>query len=68
MELFTGKEIEQVTDFAAEAAIALKITRRERQLRELQMQLTHANRVVTMGQLSASITHEVNQRIAATPQ
>jgi hypothetical protein len=54
MELFTGKEIELVTDFAAKAAIALKITRRERQLRELQMQLTHANRVVTMGQFSAS--------------
>ena len=29
--------------FAAEAAIALEITRRERQLRELQMQLAHTN-------------------------
>jgi C4-dicarboxylate-specific signal transduction histidine kinase len=35
------------------------------QLRELQTELAHANRVVTMGQLTASITHEVNQPIAA---
>jgi C4-dicarboxylate-specific signal transduction histidine kinase len=31
----------------------------------MQMQLAHANRVATMGQLSASITHEVNQPITA---
>jgi C4-dicarboxylate-specific signal transduction histidine kinase len=30
------------------------------------MELAHANRVTTMGQLSASIAHEVNQPIAAT--
>jgi C4-dicarboxylate-specific signal transduction histidine kinase len=65
IEPFTEKEIELVTDFAAQAAIALEITRRERQLRELQMQLAHTNRVVTVGELSASITHEVNQPIAA---
>ena len=47
------------------AAIALEIISRERQSRELQMELAHANRVGTMGQLSASITHEVNQPIAA---
>ncbi len=35
-------------------------------LRETQTQLTHANRVATMGQLTASIAHEVNQPIAAT--
>ena len=34
-------------------------------LREVQMQLEHANRVATMGQLTASIAHEVNQPIAA---
>jgi signal transduction histidine kinase len=65
IEPFTEKEIELVTDFAAQAAIALEITRRERELRELQMQLAHTNRLVTMGELSASITHEVNQPIAA---
>src|SRR6516162_6675799 len=65
IEPFTEKEIELVTDFAAQASIALEITRRERQLREQQMQLAHTNRLVTMGELSASITHEVNQPIAA---
>ena len=38
----------------------------ERRYRETQMQLAHANRVATMGQLTASIAHEVNQPIAAT--
>ena len=37
----------------------------ERRNRELQMELAHANRVATMGQLSASIAHEINQPIAA---
>jgi GAF domain-containing protein len=65
IEPFTVNEIELLTDFAAQAAIALEITRRERELRELQMKLAHTNRVVTMGELSASITHEVNQPIAS---
>ena len=34
-------------------------------LREVQIDLAHANRVLTMGELSASITHEVKQPIAA---
>jgi PAS domain S-box-containing protein len=38
----------------------------ERRYREAQMALAHANRVMTMGQLTASIAHEVNQPIAAT--
>jgi C4-dicarboxylate-specific signal transduction histidine kinase len=37
----------------------------ERRCRELQMELAHANRMATMGQLSASIAHEINQPIAA---
>ncbi len=37
----------------------------ERRYRETLMELTHANRVATMGQLTASITHEVNQPITA---
>ena len=65
IEHFTENEIELVTDFATQAAIALEITRRERQLRELQMELAHVNRVATIGQLTASITHEVNQPLAA---
>ena len=33
---------------------------------DAQQQLAHANRVTTMGQLTASIAHEINQPIAAT--
>src|ERR1700738_4235162 len=38
----------------------------DRRYREMQTELAHANRVATMGQLAASIAHEVNQPIAAT--
>jgi C4-dicarboxylate-specific signal transduction histidine kinase len=34
-------------------------------LREAQTELAHVNRVTTMGQLTASIAHEVNQPVAA---
>jgi C4-dicarboxylate-specific signal transduction histidine kinase len=64
VEPFTENEIALVTDFAAQAAIALEITRRERELREMQMELARANRIATMEQLSASIAHEVVQPIA----
>ena len=37
----------------------------ERRYGAVQMELAHANRVATMGQLTASIAHEVNQPIAA---
>jgi PAS domain S-box-containing protein len=36
----------------------------DRRYREMQMELAHANRVATMGQLTASIAHEVNQPLA----
>ena len=62
---FTDRQIDLVRDFAAQTTIALESTRRERQYREAQMALAHANRVATMGQLTASITHEVNQPITA---
>ena len=62
---FTDKQISLFRDFAAEATIALESTRRERQYREMQSELAHANRVATMGQLTASIAHEIKQPIAA---
>lgn len=43
-----------------------KVRESERRYREVQSELAHANRVATMGQLTASIAHEVNQPIAAT--
>ena len=39
--------------------------RAEAAAREVQLELAHANRVATMGQLSASIAHEINQPIGA---
>jgi signal transduction histidine kinase len=62
---FTEKQIELITDFAAQATIALESTRRERQYREAHMELAHATRVATLGQLSASIAHELRQPLAA---
>jgi PAS domain S-box-containing protein len=38
----------------------------EQRYREVQMEVAHANRIATMGQLSASIAHEINQPIMAT--
>jgi signal transduction histidine kinase len=61
---FTDKQICLCGDFAAQATIALESTRRERQYREMQSELAHANRVATMGQLTASIAHEIKQPIA----
>jgi PAS domain S-box-containing protein len=39
--------------------------RAEEALRSVQAELAHANRVTTMGQLTASIAHEINQPICA---
>ncbi|MBZ9783657.1 AAA family ATPase [Pseudomonas sp. REP124] len=43
-----------------------KVHEGERRYRDVQNELAHANRVATMGQLAASIAHEVSQPIAAT--
>lgn len=57
---------------ASQAAIALEnarlyrnVAEREQRFREVQMALAHANRASTMGQLTATIAHEVKQPIAA---
>jgi signal transduction histidine kinase len=62
---FTDNQISLFRDFSAQATIALEGTRRERRYREMQMELVHINRLATIGQLTASITHEVNQPLAA---
>jgi two-component system, LuxR family, sensor kinase FixL len=38
---------------------------KDQRYRDMQVALAHANRVATMGQLTASIAHEVNQPLAA---
>ncbi len=65
VQSFTDQQIFLFSDFAAQAIIALESTRRERQYGEAQMALAHANRVATMGQLTASIAHEIKQPITA---
>ena len=43
-----------------------ELMRASEALREAQAELAHVNRVATIGQLTATIAHEVNQPIAAT--
>jgi signal transduction histidine kinase len=65
VQAFADRQIGLLTDFAAQATIALESSRSDRQCREVQMQLAHANRVAAMGQLTASIAHELKQPFAA---
>jgi PAS domain S-box-containing protein len=58
---FVGTDMDITERKLAEA----EIRESERRYHEVEMELAHANRVATMGQLSASIAHEVNQPIAA---
>jgi C4-dicarboxylate-specific signal transduction histidine kinase len=55
-----------VVDLTERKRAEKEIRESERRYSEVQMELVHANRVATMGQLSASIAHEVNQPIGAT--
>jgi PAS domain S-box-containing protein len=55
----TGADVTALRTAEAEARES------EQRYREAQLELAHANRVATMGQLTASITHEVNQPITA---
>src|ERR1700754_269698 len=55
-----------VVDLTERKRAEEEIRESERRFSEVQMELVHANRVATMGQLSASIAHEVNQPIGAT--
>ncbi|MBO9355722.1 AAA family ATPase [Bordetella petrii] len=55
-----------VLDLSEQKQAETKFRESEQRYREVQTELAHANRVATMGQLTASIAHEVNQPIAAT--
>ena len=43
----------------------MRVQRAEASLRTVQAELAHVSRITTLGQLTASIAHEVNQPIAA---
>ena len=69
---FTPDRIAVLELLAAQAAISLENTRlysdlqeREAKVREAQAELAHVTRVTTLGELTASIAHEVNQPLAA---
>ena len=53
-------------DITDQKRAAAELRESERRYREVQTALAHANRVATMGQLTASISHEIKQPIAAT--
>ncbi len=53
------------TDVTALRTAEAEARENEQRYRKAQLELAHANRVATMGQLTASITHEVNQPITA---
>jgi PAS domain S-box-containing protein len=55
-----------VVDLTERKRAEEEIRESERRYSEMQMELVHANRVATIGHLSASIAHEVNQPIGAT--
>jgi PAS domain S-box-containing protein len=65
--LFDGKPTEGVAfvvDQTERKRAEAAARESERQYHDIQMQLAHANRVATMGYLSASIAHELNQPLS----
>jgi predicted ATPase/signal transduction histidine kinase len=70
--VFTPTRIAVLKLLAAQAAISLENTRlyrdleeREAKLQKAQAELAHVTRVTTLGELIASIAHEINQPLAA---
>jgi PAS domain S-box-containing protein len=53
-----------VVDITERKRAEEELHQREISLREAQIELAHVNRVTTMGELAASIAHEVNQPLA----
>lgn len=62
----SGEGVAFVLDLSERKRAEELVREGERRYREVQAELAHANRVATMGQLVATIAHEVNQPIAAT--
>ncbi|NUY29113.1 AAA family ATPase [Paraburkholderia sp. JPY303] len=55
-----------ILDLSAQKQAEKKIRESEERYRDVQAELAHANRVATMGQLAASIAHELSQPVTAT--
>jgi signal transduction histidine kinase len=62
---FTPSRTEVLTLLASQAAISLENDRLNTDLRHAQADLLHAARLTTMGELVASVAHEVNQPLMA---
>ncbi|MFN7938319.1 MAG: ATP-binding protein [Bryobacteraceae bacterium] len=54
-----------VLDLSEQERAENSLRKTQEELRDTQTQFAHANRVMTMGELTASIAHEVNQPLAA---
>ncbi len=65
--LFQCRDVLQadLRSLEATAELELKILERTAELHKAQTELAHAARVTTLGELTASIAHEVNQPLAA---
>jgi len=57
--------VKVITAVAAQLDLAIERKRADEQLRDTRAELTHVARVTTMGELAASIAHEVNQPLGA---
>jgi PAS domain S-box-containing protein len=62
---FEGRRVSLTRDITERKRAETEARENERRYRETQAELAHANRLATMGHLTASIAHEVNQPIAA---
>jgi C4-dicarboxylate-specific signal transduction histidine kinase len=61
-----GDRLAFVLDLTERKQIEGGLRQSEQRHREAQVELTHVNRVTTMGQLTASIAHEIKQPIAVS--
>jgi PAS domain S-box-containing protein len=64
-EVGGNQGVAYVHDLTERKRVEAEARENEQRYREAQLELAHANRVATMGQLTASIAHEVNQPLTA---